>query len=122
MSLTHLQVVSIPVSDQDRAMAFYRDVLGFELIADLSMGTDQRWVHLGPKDAQTSITLVTWFETMPPGSLKGLVVSTNSLDADHAALTRKGLKLTSIESAPWGRYATFDDPDGNGWVLQAAAA
>jgi catechol 2,3-dioxygenase-like lactoylglutathione lyase family enzyme len=120
MPLTHLLVVSIPVSDQDRARAFYQDVLGFELIADTSMGSEQRWVQFGPRGAQTSITLVTWFETMPPGSLKGLVISTTSLDADYAELTRRGLKLTPIETAPWGRYATFDDPDGNGWVLQAA--
>lgn len=120
MSLTHLLVVSIPVSDQDRARAFYQDVLGFELIADTSMGSDQRWVQLGPKDAQTSITLVTWFESMPPGSLNGIVVSTTSFDVDYAELAGKGLALSPIETAPWGRYATFDDPDGNGWVLQAA--
>jgi catechol 2,3-dioxygenase-like lactoylglutathione lyase family enzyme len=119
MSLTRLQVVSVPVSDPERARAFYQDVLGFELIADMPMGPDQRWLQLGPPGAQTSITLVTWFETMVPGSLKGIVIATNSLEADHAALTRKGLQLTTIESAPWGRYSTFDDPDGNGWVLQA---
>jgi catechol 2,3-dioxygenase-like lactoylglutathione lyase family enzyme len=122
MSLTQLLVVSIPVSDQDRAKAFYRDVLGFELIDDMPMGPDQRWVQLGPKGAQTSITLVTWFETMQPGSLDGIVVRSTDIDADHAELTRKGLALTPIETAPWGRYATFDDPDGNGWVLQATPA
>jgi len=93
-----------------------------ELIADLPMGPGQRWLQLGPSGGQTSITLVTWFDTMPPGSLKGIVVTTSTLDADHAELTRKGLALTPIESAPWGRYCTFDDPDGNGWVLQGAPA
>jgi catechol 2,3-dioxygenase-like lactoylglutathione lyase family enzyme len=118
MSFTHLQVVSIPVRDQDRARAFYQDVVGFQLIEDAPMGPDRRWVQLGPGGAQTSITLVTWFESMPAGSLDGIVLHTTNLDADHAELTRKGLTLSAIESAPWGRYATFDDLDGNGWVLQ----
>jgi predicted enzyme related to lactoylglutathione lyase len=121
MSLTHIQLLSVPVADQDRAKEFYLDVLGFELLADSQMG-DQRWVQVGPPGAQTSITLVTWFETMPPGSLKGLVVQTDDLDADVKALTARGLALADgIKDAPWGRYVTFDDPDGNGVVLQTAA-
>jgi catechol 2,3-dioxygenase-like lactoylglutathione lyase family enzyme len=118
MPVSNLLVVSVPVSDPDRAKAFYRDILGFELIADEPMGPDRRWIQLGPKGAQTSITLVTWFESMPPGSLDGVVLATNTLDADYADLAKKGLKLTSIESEFWGRYTTFDDPDGNGFVLQ----
>jgi catechol 2,3-dioxygenase-like lactoylglutathione lyase family enzyme len=120
MPVTHLLVVSVPVSDPDRAKAFYRDVLGFDVIADEPMGPDRRWIQLGPKGARTSITLVTWFESMPPGSLDGVVLATPTLDDDYADLTSKGLKLTPIESEFWGRYTTFDDPDGNGYVLQAA--
>jgi catechol 2,3-dioxygenase-like lactoylglutathione lyase family enzyme len=120
MPLTNLAVVSVPVSDPNRAKAFYRDVLGFDVIADEPMGPDRRWIQLGPTGAQTSITLVTWFESMPPGSLDGVVLATSTLDADYADLTGKGLKLTPIESEFWGRYTTFDDPDGNGYVLQEA--
>jgi catechol 2,3-dioxygenase-like lactoylglutathione lyase family enzyme len=120
--LSHLQVISIPVRDQDRAKAFYRDVLGFQEIADSPMGPDMRWVQLGLPDAGTSITLVTWFESMPPGSLKGVVLATNDVDAAAAELARKGVQLSPMEDAPWGRFTTFDDPDGNGFVLQAAPA
>ena len=117
-----LQVVSIPVSDQDRAKGFYRDVLGFDEMADQPMGPEMRWVQLGLPGAQTSITLVTWFPSMPAGSLNGVVLETSDVDAAAKELQDTGLQLGPIESAPWGRYTTFDDPDGNGFVLQSRAS
>jgi predicted enzyme related to lactoylglutathione lyase len=119
MGFTHLQVVSVPVADQDRAKQFYMDVLGFELLNDQTMGPEMRWVHLTPPGAQTSITLVTWFPSMPPGSLKGIVIETDDVDQAFTHLQSKGVNPSPIEEAPWGRYTTFDDPDGNGWVAQA---
>ena len=116
--INSLDVVSIPVSDQDRAKAFYRDVLGFEELADQRMMPQMRWVQLAPKDAATSVTLVNWFETMPAGSLRGLVLLTDDLVADLAAITAKGIKTSPIEDQPWARFVTFSDPDGNGLVLQ----
>ncbi|WP_435207557.1 glyoxalase superfamily protein [Micromonospora sp. bgisy143] len=122
MSVTHVQLLSVPVADQDRARDFYVDVLGFDLVWDNPMGPDGgRWVQVAPPGAATALTLVTWFPTMPPGSLKGLVLETDDLDADVARLWERGVDFADggIRSAPWGRYATFDDPDGNGIVLQA---
>jgi catechol 2,3-dioxygenase-like lactoylglutathione lyase family enzyme len=121
MTVTHVQLVSVPVSDQDRARDFYVDVLGFDLVRDNPMGPGGRWVQVAPKGAATALTLVTWFPTMPPGSLKGLVLETDDLDADVARLRERGVVFADggIQTAPWGRYATFDDPDGNGIVLQA---
>jgi catechol 2,3-dioxygenase-like lactoylglutathione lyase family enzyme len=120
MSLTHIQLLSAPVADQDRAKDFYVNMLGFELVRDNPMGPGQRWVEVRPPGGQTSITLVTWFETMPPGSLKGLVIETDDLDTDVKALTARGLAIDGgIQDAPWGRYVTFNDADGNGIVLQA---
>jgi catechol 2,3-dioxygenase-like lactoylglutathione lyase family enzyme len=122
MAITHIQLLSMPVADQDRAVRFYVDTLGFDLLADNAMGPAQRWVQVAPKGAATSITLVTWFENMPPGSVGGLVLETDDLDADVAALTQRGLTFEGgIQAAPWGRYVTFKDPDGNGLVLQATA-
>lgn len=117
-----LDVVSIPVSDQDRAKAFYRDVLGFEVLADQAMTPSMRWVQLAPPGAATSVTLVTWFESMPAGSLRGLVLQTTTLDADVAALHAKGVATSPIEAQPWARYVTFFDPDGNGLILQQRAS
>jgi catechol 2,3-dioxygenase-like lactoylglutathione lyase family enzyme len=123
MAITHVQLFSLPVSDQDRSRAFYVDVLGFELVRDNPMGPDARWVQVAPPGAQTAITLVTWFPTMAPGSTKGIVVETDDLDADVAALNAKGVTIEGgIQDQPWGRFVTFDDPDGNGIVLQATSA
>ena len=119
MAITHLQLISLPVADQDRSRDFYVDVLGFDLVRDNPMGPDQRWVQVAPKGAQTSIALVTWFPTMPPGSVKGTVLETDDLDGDVAALTACGVRIEGgIQEQPWGRFVTFDDPDGNGIVLQ----
>ncbi|HKT05547.1 MAG TPA: VOC family protein [Rugosimonospora sp.] len=120
MGISHVAVLSLPVSDQDRAKAFYTEVLGFDLIADSAMGPDQRWVQVAPTGADTSITLVTWFDSMPAGSARGLVLETGDLEADVAALNARGAGIEGgIQDAPWGRYVTFTDPDGNGLILQA---
>jgi catechol 2,3-dioxygenase-like lactoylglutathione lyase family enzyme len=121
MPITHVQLCSIPVSDQDRARDFYVDTLGFELLADTEMGPGMRWVQVRPPGATTSVTLVTWFPTMPAGCLKGTVLETDALESDIEALRDKGLAIGEIEAAPWGRFVTFDDPDGNGIVLQESA-
>jgi catechol 2,3-dioxygenase-like lactoylglutathione lyase family enzyme len=113
-----IQVVSVPVSDQDKAKAFYVDMLGFGVLSDTEMGPGQRWVMLAPPGGGAAITLVTWFSTMPPGSMKGLVYEVADVAATRADLTGKGLDVSVIESAPWGRFVTLDDPDGNGLVLQ----
>jgi len=123
VGITAVQLFSLSVADPDRAKAFYVDVLGFELVHDRSMGPGMRWVQVRPPGAATSITLVTWFETMAPGGTKGTVLETDDLEGDVAHLRSQGLDLSGdIETAPWGRYVTFDDPDGNGLVLQETAA
>jgi catechol 2,3-dioxygenase-like lactoylglutathione lyase family enzyme len=121
MTISHISLLSLPVSDQDRAVAFYVGTLGLELVADNHMGPAQRWVQVAPKGATTSITLVTWFDTMPAGSLKGLVLETDDLDAEVASLRAKGVEPTEPEDAPWGRFVTVADPDGNGIVVQQTA-
>ncbi len=114
----HIDIISIPVADQQKAKQFYIEMLGFELKVESPMGPNQNWVQLGLDGAQTSITLVTWFDAMPPGSVQGLVLDTANIEQAHAALKNKGLDIGDVDSMPWGRFATFSDPDGNGWVLQ----
>ncbi len=121
MAITHLQLISLPVTDQDRARDFYVGTLGFELVSDSAMGPDMRWVQVRPKGSRTSITLVTWLPSMPAGSVKGTVLETDDLDTDVTALRSRGVSIEAIQEAPWGRFVTFDDPDGNGIVLQASA-
>lgn len=122
MSITKIQLLSVPVSDQDRAKDFYVNTLGFDLVADTPMGPGRRWVQVRPKGAQTSITLVDWFVSMPAGSLQGLVIETDDLPGDIDALGARGTTVDGeIQDAPWGRFVTFADPDGNGLILQATA-
>ncbi len=122
MTITQVQLFSLPVADQDRARDFYVDTLGFEVVSDTSMGPDQRWVQVRPPGGQTSITLVTWFPGMTAGSVKGTVLETDDLDKDVTTLQARGVPIEGgIQQAPWGRFVTFDDPDGNGLVLQATA-
>ena len=121
MALTNLSVISVPVSDQDRAKSFYAGQLGFAVELDSSFADAQlRWVMLRPPGSGTAITLVTWFETMPPGSLKGSVLACDDLEKTLEELTARGVTFAEdeIQEAPWGRWKTFDDPDGNSWVLQ----
>jgi catechol 2,3-dioxygenase-like lactoylglutathione lyase family enzyme len=123
VAITGIQVLSLPVSDQDRARDFYVDVLGMDLLRDAEMGPGMRWVQVAPRGAETTITLVTWFVTMPAGSYKGLVLETDDLDGDVERLRAHGLEFPDgIQQQPWGRYVTFADPDGNGLVLQATTA
>ena len=122
MTIRNVQLLSVPVSDQDRARDFYVDTLGFDLVTDTQLGPDMRWVMVKPAHGDTALTLVTWFPTMPAGSLRGTVLETDDLDADVERLRALGVSIGDrIEDAPWGRFAQFDDPDGNGIVLQATA-
>src|SRR3954451_24090686 len=108
MTITHIDVVSLPVQDQERARDFYVGTLGFELVRQNRMGPAQQWIQVAPRGAQTSITLVTWFDSMPAGSLQGLVLHTDDVDAEVAGLLAKGVLVPDgVQDAPWGRYAVF---------------
>ena len=120
MTIRSVQLFSLPVSDQDQSRDFYVQVLGFELISDVQMAPNMRWIQIAPPGSTTSITLVTWFPTMSAGSTKGTVLETDDLEGDIADLKGRGVSIDGeIQEMPWGRFVTFDDPDGNGIVLQA---
>lgn len=116
--ITNVQVVSVPVSDQERAKNFYVDTLGFELRADRPWGEATRWVEVAPEGSTTSFSLVTWFEAMPPGSLQGLVVATDDIRTAHGELDARGVRFDFPPTEmSGGIQAVFRDPDGNGLVL-----
>jgi predicted enzyme related to lactoylglutathione lyase len=122
MSVHEVKVVSIPVSDQERAKAFYVEQLGCELTRDDDSVPGIRWVQVTPKGATTSLTLVTWFDSMPPGSLQGLVLGSADLEGDCDRLAANGVDFDRpLEEQPWGKEAVIRDPDGNKIVLQQAA-
>jgi catechol 2,3-dioxygenase-like lactoylglutathione lyase family enzyme len=120
MAIEDVSVVSVPVSDQDRAKAFYVDTLGFTLVREDDSIPGFLWIQVAPPGGSTALTLVTWFDSMPAGSLRGLVLRSNDIEADYTTLVAKGV---AFEGPPTPQpYATvedrFHDPDGNGLVLQ----
>jgi catechol 2,3-dioxygenase-like lactoylglutathione lyase family enzyme len=119
----HISVVSVPVSDQEAAKRFYTEQLGMQLIAEAEFGDELRWIQVGPPGAQTSLTLVTWFDEMPAGSLRGLVIDCDDLDADYQTLAERGVPFLGPPAPqPGGTFATLVDPDGNHLSLRQAGS
>jgi catechol 2,3-dioxygenase-like lactoylglutathione lyase family enzyme len=118
MHIDQIHLLSVPVSNQDRAKAFYVDTLGFQTIQDeVNTDTQTRFVVVAPHAAATGLTLVTWFPSMPAGSVRGLVLRTSDVDTDVERLRQTGVEVSDLADAPWGRFVTFSDPDGNGLIL-----
>jgi len=122
MSLSRIVIVSVPVVDQIRAKNFYSKKLNFIVTMEATdaMGPGKSWITLEPSGGGTAVTLVNWFESMLAGSLRGLVIATADLDAEHGRLRSAGVDIDELKNAPWGRYATLRDSEGNGLVLQQA--
>ncbi|MFF3246303.1 VOC family protein [Streptomyces sp. NPDC002870] len=117
MNITHASFVTLPVTDQDRAKAFYTDVLGFEVTADRQMPPG-RWLQAAPKGAQTVFTLSgPGMGGFTPGSAQGIMLVTTDVDAECARLAAAGITVDGPNDLPWGRMAGFQDPDGNGLML-----
>jgi catechol 2,3-dioxygenase-like lactoylglutathione lyase family enzyme len=114
--MKNISVVSIPVSDQQAAKTFYLQ-LGFEVITEAPMGDGNTWIQLGFPGAATSVSLVNWFDYMAPGSMHGLVITTEDIEKEVAELTAKGITVSKIDNTPWGRFANIKDPDNNGLIF-----
>lgn len=111
--ITDVATVAIPVSDQDRAVEFYRDKLGFEIRMDGSFGEGLRWIELAPAGATTSIALLAASEDNPAGIDTGLRLTTEDAAADHATLRDRGVDVDDeliLDPVP---MFTFRDPDSN---------
>jgi predicted enzyme related to lactoylglutathione lyase len=115
-SLT-INTVTIPVTDQQRALEFYRDVLGFEVTADNAFG-DQRWISVAPAGSSVDFTLHRPFPGQAgAGWQQGVVLHTDDIAAVVDALRTAGTQVADPESVGWGIQSQFSDPDGNGFVL-----
>lgn len=107
-----IEVISIPVSNQEKAKAFYLK-LGFSILAETSFAEGRQWIQLGLPGAQTSITLVNWFPQMPAGCMQGLVIDTSDIKDAVDKLNEQGIAVDTVDDTPWGKFASFRDPDGN---------
>lgn len=113
-----LELVAVPVSDVDRAKAFYVDKVGFNDDHDVRVHESLRFVQLTPPGSACSIAIGQGITDATPGSLVGLQMVVADADAAHAELARRGVAVSDIDEQPWGRFVYFADPDGNRWSLQ----
>jgi catechol 2,3-dioxygenase-like lactoylglutathione lyase family enzyme len=113
-----IELVAVPVSDVDRAKAFYTDRAGFNADHDHTVSDEIRFIQLTPPGSACSITLGKGISEMPPGSLSGVQMVVADIDAAHAELTERGVEVSDVQEFPWGKFVFFEDPDGNGWAVQ----
>lgn len=114
-----LELIQVPVSDIDRAKAFYVDKVGFHADHDHQVSDEIRFVQLTPPGSACSIALTSGAHTMAPGSIEGLQMVVANAETAREELTERGVDVSDVQEFPWGSFVYFKDPDGNGWALQA---
>jgi catechol 2,3-dioxygenase-like lactoylglutathione lyase family enzyme len=119
-----LELVPIPVSDVDRAKAFYTEKVGFDVDLDVDADRDHgvsgvtRVVQLTPPGSACSIAIGTGILDTPPGSVQALHLVVSDIDAARSQLIERGVEVGEVQDLGGVLYAAFEDPDGNGWTLQ----
>jgi predicted enzyme related to lactoylglutathione lyase len=113
-----LELIAVPVSDVDRAKAFYVDQAGFDADHDHRVDENMRFVQLTPPGSACSIAIGEGIMETEPGSVQGLQLVVADIEAAHAELSSRGVAVSDVQDFPWGRFTFFRDPDGNGWAVQ----
>jgi catechol 2,3-dioxygenase-like lactoylglutathione lyase family enzyme len=113
-----LELMTVPVSDVDRAKQFYVEKVGFNADHDHRVNESLRFVQLTPPGSGCSICIGEGLTTMTPGSLEGLQLVVDDADKARADFASRGLDVGEVQDLPWGRFVYFKDPDGNGWNVQ----
>jgi catechol 2,3-dioxygenase-like lactoylglutathione lyase family enzyme len=115
-----VKFTSVPVSDQDRALAFYTEKLGFRLLTDQPFSEDQRWIELGIPGADTRIVLFRFDEVMKPGSQMNVTFWSDDVETTVRNMKSKGVDIVmEPKREEWGTAAAFKDIDGNTFVLSS---
>jgi catechol 2,3-dioxygenase-like lactoylglutathione lyase family enzyme len=113
-----LELIAIPVSDVDRAKAFYTEKIGFHDDHDHAVSDQVRFVQLTPPGSACSIAFGKGLTTAAPGSVQGLQLVVADVAAARAELISRGLDIGEVQEFPWGKFIFFSDPDGNRWAVQ----
>jgi catechol 2,3-dioxygenase-like lactoylglutathione lyase family enzyme len=115
-----LELVAVPVSDVDRAKAFYTEKAGFNEDYDHKVSDELRFVQLTPPGSACSIAIGTGLMASPPppGSVQGMQLVVSDIHAARAEFLDRGLEVGDVQEFPWGKFVFFNDPDGNGWSVQ----
>jgi catechol 2,3-dioxygenase-like lactoylglutathione lyase family enzyme len=115
-----LELVAIPVSDIDRAKAFYTEKVGFHADHDHKVSDEIRFVQLTPPGSACSIAIGKGLGgDATPGSVQGVQLVVSDIHAARAELAGRGVDVTDVQEFPWGSFVFFADPDGNRWSVQA---
>jgi predicted enzyme related to lactoylglutathione lyase len=114
-----LELIQVPVSDIDRAKAFYVEKVGFAADHDHRVSDQLRFLQLTPPGSACSIALTSGAHDMTPGSIDGLQMVVDDAEASRRELVDRGVEVSDVQVFPWGSFVFFKDPDGNGWALQA---
>ena len=117
-----LELVQVPVSDVDRAKAFYTEKIGFNEDHDHKVSDELRFVQLTPPGSACSIALGTGIVRSQPGSLQGVQLVVSDIEAARAELVERGVDVSEVQDLPGGLFVFFSDPDGNGWSVQQVLA
>jgi catechol 2,3-dioxygenase-like lactoylglutathione lyase family enzyme len=117
-----LELVAVPVSDVDRAKAFYTDKVGFNADHDHRVSDELRFVQLTPPGSACSIALGIGVADTPPGSVAGLQLVVSDINAARGELAQRGVEVSEVQEFPWGSFVFFQDPDGNRWSVQQLPA
>jgi predicted enzyme related to lactoylglutathione lyase len=117
-----LELVAVPVSDVDRAKAFYADQVGFNVDHDHRVSDAIRFVQLTPPGSGCSIALGTGISDAAPGSVRGLQLVVSDVATAREELVANGVEVSEVQEYPWGKFVFFSDPDGNGWAVQEMPA
>jgi catechol 2,3-dioxygenase-like lactoylglutathione lyase family enzyme len=113
-----LELVAIPVSDVDRAKAFYTDKAGFNADHDYTVSEEIRFVQLTPPGSACSIAIGKGITDAAPGSVAGMQMTVPDIEAAREELAGRGAPVSEIQDMDWGRFVFFADPDGNQWAVQ----
>jgi catechol 2,3-dioxygenase-like lactoylglutathione lyase family enzyme len=113
-----LELISVPVSDVDRAKEFYVEKAGFNPDHDHSVSDELRFVQLTPPGSPASIAIGKGTSEAEPGSVEGLQLVVEEIEAARSELAGRGVEVSEVQDFPWGRFVFFKDPDGNGWAVQ----
>ncbi len=117
-----IEVVTVPVSDPDVAKDFYVGRLGFTLDHDQTVSDEIRFLQVTPPGSACSLAFGRGLSAMEPGSLNAVMMVVDDADAARAELLDAGVAASDVDPQPWGRFVTFEDPDGNRWTLQELPA
>jgi catechol 2,3-dioxygenase-like lactoylglutathione lyase family enzyme len=118
MSAQHILSIVLPVRDHERAKSYYTNVMGFDLVRDERQGpTHHRWIEVGPKGAETTISLVDAHLRQTRMPVEGLVLKVSDLAAFRSRLKANGARPSEIVKENWGLHFSLHDPDGNNWIV-----